>query len=161
VCSNPYATYSSVFLVEDIEGRQADVRDFLLGEDYRRDFHVLVCRVSEQLKRMRRSPATSPTTSAASQEWPDLADRFPLAAEAVAALPVRSCVIDCEAIVCDDSGLAVFDLIRGLGRNGRAILCAFDLLEVNGEDIRKGAHRRPQAPVGRTAAPAALWHRAQ
>jgi bifunctional non-homologous end joining protein LigD len=67
----------------------------------------------------------------------DLADRFPLAAEAVAALPVRSCVIDAEAIVCDDSGLAVFDLIRGLGRNGRAIICAFDLLEVNGEDIRK------------------------
>jgi hypothetical protein len=27
---------SSVFLVEDIESRQADVRDFLLGEDYRR-----------------------------------------------------------------------------------------------------------------------------
>ena len=66
----------------------------------------------------------------------DLADRFPLAAEAVAALPVRSCVIDAEAIVCDDSGLAVFDLIRGHGRNRRAILCAFDLLEVNSEDIR-------------------------
>lgn len=66
----------------------------------------------------------------------DLADRFPLAAEAVAALPVRSCVIDGEAIVRDDSGLAVFDLIRGHGRNGRAILCAFDLLEVNGEDVR-------------------------
>ena len=64
----------------------------------------------------------------------DLADR--LAAEAAAALPVRSCVIDAEAIVCDDSGLAVFDLIRGHGRNGRAILCAFDLLEVNSEDIR-------------------------
>jgi ATP-dependent DNA ligase len=57
----------------------------------------------------------------------DLADRFLLAAEAVAALPVRSCVIDGEAIVCDDSGLAVFDLIRG---HGRTILCVFDLLEV-------------------------------
>jgi bifunctional non-homologous end joining protein LigD len=66
----------------------------------------------------------------------DLADRFPLAADAVAALPVRSCVIDTEAIVCDDSGLAVFDLIRGHGRNDRAMLCAFDLLEVNGEDVR-------------------------
>jgi ATP-dependent DNA ligase len=37
-----------------------------------------------------------------------LADRFPLAVEAVPALPVRSCVIDGEAIVCDDNGLAVF-----------------------------------------------------
>src|SRR4029077_15998950 len=45
----------------------------------------------------------------------DLTDRFPLAAEAVAALPVRSCVIDAEAIVCDDNGLAVFVLIRGHG----------------------------------------------
>jgi ATP-dependent DNA ligase len=33
--------------------------------------------------------------------------------------------------------MAVFDLIRGHGRNGRAILCAFDLLEVNGDDIRR------------------------
>jgi bifunctional non-homologous end joining protein LigD len=55
---------------------------------------------------------------------------------AIEALPVKSCVVDGEAIVCDDDGLAVFDLIRGHGRNGRAILCAFDLLEVNGEDIR-------------------------
>jgi hypothetical protein len=65
-----------------------------------------------------------------------LADRFPLA-EAIEALPVRSCVVDGEAIVCDDGGLAVFDLIRGHGTNARAILCAFDLLEVNGEDIRR------------------------
>jgi ATP-dependent DNA ligase len=35
------------------------------------------------------------------------------------------------------NGLAIFDLIRGHGRNGRAILCAFDLLEVNGEDMRR------------------------
>jgi bifunctional non-homologous end joining protein LigD len=67
----------------------------------------------------------------------DLADRFPLAAEAIEALPVRSCVIDGEAIVCDDNGLAVFDLIRGHATNAGAILCAFDLLEVNGQDIRR------------------------
>ena len=67
----------------------------------------------------------------------DFADRFPIAAEAIEALPIRSCVIDGEAIVCDNSGLAVFDLIRGHGTSARAILCAFDLLEVNGEDIRR------------------------
>jgi bifunctional non-homologous end joining protein LigD len=67
----------------------------------------------------------------------DLANRFPLAAAAVLALPVKSCVVDGEAIVCDENGLAIFDLIRGHGRNSRAILCAFDLLEVNGEDIRR------------------------
>jgi bifunctional non-homologous end joining protein LigD len=52
----------------------------------------------------------------------DLTDRFPLAAAAVLALPVRSCVVDAEAIACDDRGMAVFDLIRGHGRNGRATL---------------------------------------
>jgi bifunctional non-homologous end joining protein LigD len=66
----------------------------------------------------------------------DLADRFPLIAEAIEALPVKSCVIDGEAIVSDDGGLAVFDLIRGHATNARAVLCAFDLLEVSGEDIR-------------------------
>jgi bifunctional non-homologous end joining protein LigD len=66
----------------------------------------------------------------------DLADRFPLVTTAIEELPVKSCVIDGEAIACDESGLAVFDLIRGHGTNARAVLCAFDLLEVNGEDIR-------------------------
>jgi bifunctional non-homologous end joining protein LigD len=67
----------------------------------------------------------------------DFADRFPLIAEAIEALPVKSCVIDGEAIVCDGDGLAVFNLIRGHGTNAAAILCAFDLIEVNGEDIRR------------------------
>jgi bifunctional non-homologous end joining protein LigD len=52
-------------------------------------------------------------------------------------LPVRSCVVDGEAIVCGDGGLAVFDLIRDHATNARAVLCAFDLLEVNGEDISR------------------------
>jgi ATP-dependent DNA ligase len=39
-----------------------------------------------------------------------LADRFPLAAAAILALPIKSCVVDAEAIVCDDSGMAGFDL---------------------------------------------------
>jgi hypothetical protein len=56
----------------------------------------------------------------------DLADHFPLAAVAIEALPVKSCVIDGEAIVCNDNGLAVFDLIRDWRHNARAVLCAFD-----------------------------------
>jgi bifunctional non-homologous end joining protein LigD len=67
----------------------------------------------------------------------DFADRFPLIAEAIEALPVKSCVVDGEAIVCDGDGLAVFDLIRSHRSNAVAVLCAFDLLEVNGEDLRR------------------------
>jgi hypothetical protein len=56
---------------------------------------------------------------------------------AVATLPVRSCLIDGEAIVSDDSGLAVFELIRSWPTSISAVLCAFDLLEVDDEDLRR------------------------
>lgn len=67
----------------------------------------------------------------------NFADRFPRIAEAIEALPIKSCVIDGEAIVCGDGGLAVFDLIRGHATNAGAVLCAFDLLELNGKDLRR------------------------
>src|SRR5262249_48513168 len=41
--------------------------------------------------------------------------RFPFITVAVGKLPVRSCLIDGEAVVCDKSGLAVFELIRRHG----------------------------------------------
>jgi len=63
--------------------------------------------------------------------------RFPLVVAAIATLPVRSCLIDGEAIVSDDSGLAVFDLIRSWPTNLSAVLCAFDLLEHDGQDLRR------------------------
>jgi bifunctional non-homologous end joining protein LigD len=67
----------------------------------------------------------------------DFAARFPLAAAAVAALPAHSFLIDGEAIVTNDSGLAVFDLIRRQRHGGAAVLCAFDLIELEGEDLRR------------------------
>ena len=67
--------------------------------------------------------------------------RFPLAAAAVAALPLRSCLIDGEAIACNDDGLAVFKLIRSYRRGDAVTLCAFDLIEVDGEDLRRGRSR--------------------
>ncbi len=67
----------------------------------------------------------------------DLTYRFPLVAAAIAQLPVHSCLIDGEAIVCDDNGVAVFQLIRNFRRGNAATLCAFDLIELNGEDLRQ------------------------
>jgi bifunctional non-homologous end joining protein LigD len=55
----------------------------------------------------------------------------------VAKLPVRSCLIDGEAIVCDENGLAVFDLIRRYGALASAVHCVFDLLELDGRDLRR------------------------
>ncbi len=67
----------------------------------------------------------------------DFAKRFPMAAAAVAALSARSCRVDGEAIVTDQKGLAVFGLIRGRQSSGAAVLYAFDLLELDGEDLRR------------------------
>jgi ATP-dependent DNA ligase len=66
----------------------------------------------------------------------NFADRFPKIIEAVASLPVRSCFIDGEAIVVDESGLSVFELLRYRQRDHAAVLCAFDLIELNGNDLR-------------------------
>ena len=51
------------------------------------------------------------------------------------ALPGRSFLLDGEAIVTDDKGLAVFELIRRQRHGGAAVLCAFDLIELDGEDF--------------------------
>jgi bifunctional non-homologous end joining protein LigD len=67
----------------------------------------------------------------------DFSGRFPLIGMAVGKLPVRSCLIDGEAIVCDENGLAVFDLIRRHGALASAVHCAFDLLELDGRDLRR------------------------
>jgi bifunctional non-homologous end joining protein LigD len=67
----------------------------------------------------------------------DFSSRFPFIATAVGKLPVRSCLIEGEAIVCDENGLAVFELIRRHGSLASAVLCAFDLLELDGRDLRR------------------------
>ena len=67
----------------------------------------------------------------------NFSNRFPQIVAALIVLPVGSCLIDGEAVVCDESGLAVFDLIRGYRHDAAAVLCAFDLLELDGEDLRR------------------------
>jgi bifunctional non-homologous end joining protein LigD len=67
----------------------------------------------------------------------DFADRFTLIVEAIATLPARSCVLDGEAIAVDANGLSVFNLIRYRQHDRTVTLCAFDLLELDGEDMRR------------------------
>src|SRR6516164_2694970 len=67
----------------------------------------------------------------------DFSSRFPFIAMTMDELPVRSCLIDGEAIVTNSDGLAVFDLIRGHDSKASAVLCAFDLLELDGRDLRR------------------------
>jgi bifunctional non-homologous end joining protein LigD len=67
----------------------------------------------------------------------DWAPRYPLIVEAVNRLGVRSCLIDGEAVACDETGLAVFERLRRKREGQKAFLFAFDLLELNGTDLRR------------------------
>jgi bifunctional non-homologous end joining protein LigD len=67
----------------------------------------------------------------------DLTYRFPLIVEAVAKLRSRSCIIDGEAVACGEDGIASFDRIRYRRHDGGVFLYAFDLVELDGEDLRR------------------------
>jgi bifunctional non-homologous end joining protein LigD len=67
----------------------------------------------------------------------DWADRYSLIVEAVNHLKARSCLIDGEVVCCDDQGLAVSQMLRHRRNEAGAFLYAFDLLELNGTDMRR------------------------
>jgi ATP dependent DNA ligase domain len=85
----------------------------------------------------------------------DLTGRFPLIVEALARLRSRSCIIDGEAVVCGDNGIASFDRIRHRWHDGDAFLYAFDLIELNGATFAatrlKSARRRSRPWVAKAS----------
>ena len=76
----------------------------------------------------------------------DLTYRFTLIVEALVRLRSRSCIIDGEA---GDDGVPSFDRIRYRRHDASVLLYAFDLIELNGDDLC-------QAPFETRAQPAAL-----
>jgi len=67
----------------------------------------------------------------------DLTYRFPLIVEALTWLRSRSCIIDGEAVACDGNGMPSFDRIRYRRHDASVFLYAFDLIELNGDDLRR------------------------
>ena len=59
--------------------------------------------------------------------------RFPLIVDALARLRSRSCIIDGEAVA---DGLSSFDLLRPRHHDASVFMRAFDLIELDGEDLR-------------------------
>jgi bifunctional non-homologous end joining protein LigD len=55
----------------------------------------------------------------------------------VSQLKVRSCLVDGEAVACDENGLAVFKRLRRKPSGEHVFLYAFDLLELDGQDLRR------------------------
>jgi len=76
----------------------------------------------------------------------DWSDRFPRIHEALASQRARSETMDGEAVVlCPKTGLFLFDELHSGRRDHDVILCAFDLLELD------GTHLRPLPLVDRKA----------
>jgi len=67
----------------------------------------------------------------------DWCERFPLIVAATSEFKVRSCMIDGEAVCCDDNGLAVFEELRSQRNDDGVFLYAFDLLELDGANLRR------------------------
>jgi len=74
----------------------------------------------------------------------DFTHRFPLIVEALERLRSRSCVIDGEAVACDDNGVASFDLVRHHRANDSVFLYAFGPAGEKGEPGPTG----PPGPAG-------------
>jgi bifunctional non-homologous end joining protein LigD len=67
----------------------------------------------------------------------DLTRRFPLIVQAVAKLRASSCIIDGEGVARGEDGISRFELLleRWDIENG-VFLYAFDLIELDGDDLR-------------------------
>jgi bifunctional non-homologous end joining protein LigD len=66
-------------------------------------------------------------------------DRVPAIAEALAGLKLKSVTIDGEGVLCSSDGVSDFGRLRSALRRGgsrRVFLYAFDLLELDGRDLR-------------------------
>jgi bifunctional non-homologous end joining protein LigD len=73
----------------------------------------------------------------------DWSDRYPAIAVTATLLRGKSFTLDGEAVVCGPDGVAVFDALHRGGTVIEAMLYAFDLLELDSEDLRAW-----RAPLG-------------
>ena len=79
----------------------------------------------------------------------DWSAQLPAIVEALRAFPVTSVTLDGEVVICGADGVSQFDRMRAVfSRQGscEAFLYAFDLLELDGRDLRNEpwAHRRAE-----------------
>jgi ATP-dependent DNA ligase len=82
----------------------------------------------------------------------DWIDRYPGIASAAAKLKAKSFTIDGEAARCGANGLAVFEALHRRRQVDGAILFGFDLLELNGLDLRSHALGECKADLARPLA---------
>ena len=66
----------------------------------------------------------------------DWSARYPAISVTATLLRARSFTLDGEAVVCGPDGVAIFDALHRRGTVSEAMMYAFDLLELDGEDLR-------------------------
>ena len=66
----------------------------------------------------------------------DWTKRFPAIVDAAAKIKAASFYIDGEGVVCGTDGVALFDKLHNKANDAAVFLYAFDLLELDGEDLR-------------------------
>ena len=84
----------------------------------------------------------------------DFTPRFPRIVEAVRRLKVRSVLIDGEGVVYNDKGMPSFNMIHSKQHDHAVSLVAFDLLELDGEDVRAASLLDRKARLARLVAKA-------
>jgi bifunctional non-homologous end joining protein LigD len=72
----------------------------------------------------------------------DWSSNFPAIVDAIAKLPAKSAIVDGEAVILDDKGASHFASLqqafaKGGGKARGAVLYAFDLLSLDGADLRR------------------------
>ena len=82
----------------------------------------------------------------------DWLHRFPLIVEAACTLRVSSISIDGEAVVCGDDGISDFDRLHSQGWDAAVFLFAFDVLEIDGDDLRQEPLERRKARLEKVLA---------
>jgi bifunctional non-homologous end joining protein LigD len=86
----------------------------------------------------------------------DFTRRFPLVVLAAYLLPIKSFVIDGELVVCREDGVSCFESLRSRRHDKAAILYAFDLIELDGADLRREPLIRRKGRLARALRKAAV-----
>jgi bifunctional non-homologous end joining protein LigD len=67
-----------------------------------------------------------------SKSGADITKRFRSLRPLLSSIPVKSAIIDCELVVCDEAGIHCFRTLMELGNKAPLCLWCFDLLYLNG-----------------------------
>ena len=83
----------------------------------------------------------------------DWTKRFPAIVEAASKIKAASFYLDGEGVVCDADGIAAFDKLHSKANDHAVFLYAFDLLEIDGQDLTPVPIGSAQVPPPEGAGP--------